>query len=94
MRPAKQEVGILKITSFTSCLYQNRMRSTAAINLSQVQLCYAQNDDVFLPTPKVKTLEPSVATPTPLPVTERNLWGIRLWQVVGLAFVATVILSK
>ncbi|KAL9957158.1 hypothetical protein ACROYT_G038762 [Oculina patagonica] len=58
----------------------------------EVQPCHAQSDDVFLPEPKVKTLEPSVTTPTPLPVTERDLWGIRLWQVAGLAFVATIVL--
>ena len=60
----------------------------------QVRSAFAENDDVFLPAPKVKTIEPSITTPTLLPVTERDLWGIRLWQVVGLAFVATILLSE
>ncbi|XP_022800005.1 uncharacterized protein LOC111337888 [Stylophora pistillata] len=57
----------------------------------QAQSCLGQND-VFLPSPMVKTLQPEVGTSTPLPVTERNLWGMRLWQVAGLAFVSTVVL--
>ena len=62
--------------------------------LYQGPSCSAQNNDVFIPSPKVKTLEPKPTASTPLPVTEKNLWGLRLWQVVGLAFVATILLSE
>lgn len=61
----------------------------------QVLSCFAQNNkDVFIPTPKVKTLEPRLTSTTPLPVTEKNLWGLRLWQVMALALFATIVLSK
>ncbi|KAM7432448.1 hypothetical protein ABFA07_017137 [Porites harrisoni] len=59
----------------------------------QVLSCFAQNNnDVFIPTPKVKTLEPRLTSTTPLPVTEKNLWGLRLWQVMALALFATIVL--
>lgn len=67
---------------------------TVCCSLCQVRSCFAENDGVFLPAPKVKILEPRITTPTLLPVTERDLWGIRLWQVVGLAFVGTILLSE
>ncbi|XP_068674774.1 transmembrane inner ear expressed protein-like [Montipora foliosa] len=57
----------------------------------QVEPCFAQNNDLFIPPAKVKTLAPKPTTSTPIPVTEKNLWGLRMWQVVGLAFVATVL---
>lgn len=58
----------------------------------QVLSCSAKENDIFIPSPKVKSLEPEPTTSTPIPVTERDLWGLRMWQVVGLALVATILL--
>ena len=71
------------------------MYSPYIASFFQVLSCFAQNNnDVFIPTPKVKTLEPRLTSTTPLPVTEKNLWGLRLWQVMALALFATIVLSK
>ena len=50
---------------------------------------------MFIPELKTKIRTALViADPTTIPAVERQLWGLRLWQVVGLFFLGTIVLGK
>ncbi|XP_032227079.1 transmembrane inner ear expressed protein [Nematostella vectensis] len=50
------------------------------------------DDSAYLPVLKTKIVGPIDPTPTPLPATEQAMWGLRMWQVLGLLLTGTVVM--
>ena len=84
----------LELLYWLSCALINKLIKP---NLLQLLFhCNGQNN-AFIPKvqTKVKTLpSPADVSATLLPTAERELWGLKLWQVVGIFLTGTIVIGK